>query len=262
MKFCALASGSSGNCICVSSKHTSLLVDAGISGKKIEAGLCDAGVSPDSISAILVTHDHTDHTQGVAVFAHKYGIPICATEGTLMYIREHARCDFPASQMRAVRPDRSFAIGDIEVLPFRTSHDARDPVAYVLSADGKKLGMATDLGVADDYVAEHLAGCDGLYIEANHDVNMLMLGRYPYPLKVRIRSEYGHLSNDECAALIRKVRHEGLNSIVLAHISKDNNFAELAYETVRLDMESDTRFNVMPRLYIAKRHEISEIITL
>lgn len=259
MRFCALASGSSGNCIYVSSGETSLLVDAGISGKKIEAGLCDIGVAPESIKGVLVTHDHTDHTQGAAIFANKYGIPIYATEGTLMYIRQHART---SPKMFIVVPDKGFALGDINIMPFRTSHDALDPIAYTLCAEGKKLGMATDLGIYDDYTIEHLTGCDALYIEANHDVNMLMLGSYPYPLKVRIRSEMGHLSNDECAELIRKVRHDGLKAVVLAHISKENNFAELAYETVRLDMEQDDRFGQMPKLLIAKRHETSDMVEL
>lgn len=262
LKFCALASGSSGNCICVSHGNTALLVDAGISGKKIEAGLMDAGLSPDSIKAVLVTHDHIDHTQGAAIFARRYNIPIFATRGTLGYIRDHSRAPLPEKLMSPVEPDRSFKIGDIEITPFRTSHDAVDPVAYTLSADGRKLGMATDLGIFDEYTINHLSNCDALYIEANHDVNMLMLGSYPYSLKIRIRSELGHLSNEDCALLIRKVRHENLKSIVLAHISKENNFPELAYETVRLDIEQDTRFESVPKLYIAKRHETSDIITL
>lgn len=262
MKFCALASGSSGNCIYVGHEDTHLLVDAGISGKRIEEGLRTAHVEPSSISAILITHDHSDHTQGAAVFSKKYGVPIYATAGTLEYIVKTARCAPEQQLCRTVRADEELTIGSISVRPFAISHDAIDPVSYCLKAGGKKLGMATDLGKYDSYIIDSLSGSDALYIESNHDVNMLMLGSYPYCLKVRIASDKGHLSNEACGELVRQLRTERLKNVVLAHLSKDNNFGELAYETVRLALEDDDRFDFLPELIVAKRSEPTGMITL
>lgn len=260
MKFCALASGSSGNCIYVGHQNTAVLVDAGISGKKIEEGLTNVGIQPADINAILITHDHTDHTQGAAVFATRYGIPIYGTAGTLEYIAKNACKRLAGDRLNVIRADEDFEIGDIRVSPFKTSHDAIDPVGYCLSAGGRKLGMATDLGVYTDYTIEKLADSDALYLEANHDVNMLMLGRYPYSLKQRVHSEKGHLSNDDCGELVSKLRTPKLHTVVLAHVSKENNFEELAYETVRLALERDERYDSIPKLIVARRYEPTGII--
>lgn len=262
MRFCALASGSSGNCIYVGHDNTHILVDAGISGKKIEAALAGLGIAPESIGGIVVTHDHSDHTQAAAIMSRRFGIDLYATAGTLEYIVKNAKAVPPNSKMHEISPEKVFSIGGIEITPFRTTHDAVDPVNYTLSADGRKLAMATDLGEYDENVIRHLSGADALYIEANHDVNMLMLGTYPYPLKQRINSPLGHLSNEACAELVRSVRSSRLRAVVLAHISKDNNFEELAYETVRLTLDGDERFEGMPKLMVANRYTPSEMIEL
>lgn len=262
MEFCALASGSSGNCIYVGHEDTHILVDAGISCKRIGEGLESIGVCPESIRAILITHDHSDHIQGAALFAKKYNKDIYATRGTLDYIVNHTRYELRASQLHPVCADESFNIGAISVMPFTISHDAIDPVGYTFETPDRKLGMATDLGVYNDYVIKALEHADALYLEANHDVNMLMLGSYPYYLKQRISSNRGHLSNEACAELVTRLRTQRLKAVVLAHISKENNFEELAYETVHQAVLADKRFENIPRLMVARRTEPSDIIQL
>lgn len=262
MDFCALASGSSGNVIYVGHEGTRLLVDAGISCKRICEGLGQIGIDPTTVNAILVTHDHSDHTQGVAVFSKKYNVPVYATPGTLNYISGNARCPINPGLMHFVHADRPFDIGGIRITPFATSHDAIDPVCYCLEAGGRKLGMATDLGMYDEYIINALSNSDALYIEANHDINMLMLGSYPYSLKTRIASNLGHLSNDACGELLLKLRTPALKHVVLAHISQENNFPELAYETVRLALEQDERYTDIPELVSAKRYEPTGMIRL
>ena len=262
MRFCALASGSSGNSIYVNHADTHILVDAGISCKRIEEALLSIGVDPASISTILITHDHTDHIQGAAVFSRKYGTNIYATAGTLGAIVSGARYRPDNSNLYAIEPDSYYDIGSIRAETFRLSHDAIDPVGFALTAGGRRLGIATDLGCYDESLLEHLRGADALYVEANHDVNILMMGRYPYSLKVRVNSELGHLSNEACASLVRETRCEGTRVVMLAHISKENNFEELAFETVRQSMLADQRFSAVPRLMVANRDRPTEVIEL
>ena len=262
VEFCALASGSSGNCIYVGAGRTKLLIDAGISCKKIAEGLEQLGTDPGEIDAILITHDHCDHIQGAAVFARKYNVPIYATPLTMEFICKKAVCPpGPQLQMK-VDPDSDFFVGGIHVMPFRISHDALDPVSYTVEADGEKIGFATDLGVYDENTVRALSDCDALYIEANHDVNMLMLGSYSYSTKLRINSPLGHLSNEDCAALILRVRTERLRHVVFGHISKENNLEELAYETVRQAIASDRRFATETELMVANRYDPSALIRL
>ncbi|MBO4559941.1 MAG: MBL fold metallo-hydrolase [Lachnospiraceae bacterium] len=262
MEFCALASGSSGNCIYVGAGGSKLLVDAGISCKKIAEGLASLGIDPDEIQGILITHDHCDHIQGAAVFARKYGVPVYATPLTMEYICKKAVSPPGPQLRRLVDPDEDFSVGEIHVRPFRISHDALDPVSYTVEADGQKIGFATDLGVYDGHTVEALSDCDALYIEANHDVNMLMLGSYSYSTKLRINSPLGHLSNEDCAALILRVRTEKLRHVVLGHISKENNLEELAYETVRQALCADKRFETETQLMVANRYDPSMLIRL
>lgn len=262
MRFCALASGSSGNCIYVGTGTTHILVDAGISCKRIEEALLSIDVDPDVISAVLITHDHSDHTQGAAVFCKRHKIPVYATAATLGFLEDRPSAAYSPEQLKEVRADSSFVIGDIEIEPYRISHDALDPVSYVLSSGGRKLGMATDLGVFTDYTVDKMTGSDALYIESNHDINMLLVGPYPYPLKQRIHSEFGHLSNDDAAELILKLRSKRLKQVVLAHVSQDNNFADLAYETVRVALEQDDRGYGMPGLAVADRYKPTAVFTV
>lgn len=260
MKFCALASGSSGNCIYVGHEDTHILVDAGISGKRIAEGLVSIGVSPGELKAVLITHDHSDHVQGAAVMANKYGIPLYGTRGTLSYIAKHATRGVSEALLRPVKPEDGFKIGDISIMPFTTSHDAIDPINYTLSAGGCKLGMATDLGEYTEHTIEKLKGSDALYLESNHDYNMLMVGPYPYSLKQRVHSALGHLSNDDAAELVLKVQNGNLKNIVLAHLSKENNFPQLAESTMEAAIKQSWEFEELPAVCVAKRSEPSDMI--
>lgn len=260
MEFCALASGSSGNSIYVGNEDTRILVDAGLTGKKTIAALESIGIDPCTISAILITHDHSDHIAGAAVLARKLNVRLFGTAGTLDYIVKRSAAEIPGQLLCPVRADESFTVGSIDVSPFRISHDAIDPVAYCLSAGGRKLGMATDLGEYNDYIVERLSGCDSLYIESNHDYNMLMAGPYPYVLKSRIHSPLGHLSNDDTAKLVNMLQCERLRRIMLAHLSEENNFEELAYETVSCELKKGWKSGELPKLYVAKRYVPSEFI--
>jgi len=237
MKLCSIASGSSGNCIFVGSRKTNILVDAGISAKKIEYGLKLIDIYPDTIQGILVTHEHIDHVSGIGVMARRYHIPIYATYETAMEIRRMKSLgEIPAELFRYVEPDKAFVINDICIEPFSISHDAANPVCYTMKADNEKIGIATDLGKYDEYILSKLKDSDLLMIEANHDINMLLVGKYPYFLKQRILGDKGHLSNDTSADLISKLMAKKKQHIILAHLSKENNYEELAYETVLCEL--------------------------
>lgn len=261
-RFCPLASGSSGNSIFVGSDQTYLLVDAGISCKKITEGLILRGIDPTRIGAVLLTHDHSDHIGGITVFAKKYNIKIYGSEGTLDTVYYNAVGAISKERMFVVKPDTEFMIGDITVRPFSVSHDASEPLAYCFLHDGKKLGMATDLGEYTDYTVANLSDSDSLYLEANHDKNMLLMGPYPYSLKKRVGSALGHLSNDACGELVCKLHSDRLRRIVLAHISLENNFEELAYETVRYALESAGFSADATKIMVANRYEPMEVMDI
>lgn len=263
MKLCSIASGSSGNCIFVGSSGTNLLVDAGISAKRIENGLNELDIKPDTLQGILVTHEHSDHISGLGILTRKYHLPIYATYETACAIKKIASLgDIPEELFNYVEPNQTFMINDIMIEPFSTSHDASNPVCYTMQSEGQKIGIATDLGKYDDYIVSMLEGAELLYVEANHDVNMLMVGKYPYYLKQRILGDRGHLSNDTSADLLSRLLHPGLKHIVLAHLSKENNYEELAYETVCCElMGRDSAFTA-DMVCVAHRDRISELICI
>lgn len=262
MKLCSIASGSSGNCSYIGSQTTGVLVDAGISGKKIEQGLSSIGVDPHDLKGLLITHEHSDHIRGVGVLARKYEIPIYATAETInAMLKSSSIGRIPEGLFRFVKPDCSFFIEDIEVNPFSISHDAANPVCYTFHSGNKKIGYATDLGKYDDYIVNHLKDSDLLFLEANHDVNMLMVGAYPYYLKQRILGDHGHLSNDLSAKLICELLHDKLKNIILAHLSKENNYEALAYETVAQSVAEQAGLNA-PEITVANRDEPSAVFNL
>ena len=233
MKLCSIASGSSGNCIFAGSDKTSLLVDAGISGKRIEFGLNEIDRTTADIDAILITHEHSDHIKGLGVVARKYKIPIYATAGTIdALLAMNSLGKMPEGIFHEIREDEPCVIRDIAVHPFSISHDAAQPVGYRLENGGKRIGIATDMGQYDDYISEHLSELDGLLLESNHDVNMLQVGRYPYYLKQRILGSRGHLSNETAGQLLCRLLHDGMKKILLGHLSRENNYEALAFETV------------------------------
>ncbi len=238
MNLCSIASGSSGNCIYVGNDNTGILVDAGISKKRIVDGLTSIDVNPETLSGIFITHEHSDHISGLGVFTRKYKVPVYGTRETLLGI---LRCSsvgaIDTSLFRQVLPDQSFLVNDILVNPFSISHDAGNPVCYTFEENGKKIAVATDLGTYDEYTIGQLENCNAVLLEANHDINMLQVGSYPYNLKRRILGDRGHLSNDNSGRLLTRIFHEKLKYIFLGHLSKENNYPELAYETVKCELE-------------------------
>ncbi len=263
MKLCSIASGSSGNCIFVGSDKTNLLVDAGVSAKRIENGLNSIDICPDTIQGILVTHEHSDHVSGLGIMARRYNIPIYATYETVMALRRTRSLGEIADELfNYVEPNHAFMINDISIEPFSTSHDASNPVCYTMEMGGEKIGVATDLGTYDDYIVSKLLGSDALMIEANHDINMLMVGKYPYYLKQRISGERGHLSNDTSADLISKLIQNKKQHILLAHLSKENNYEELAYETVLCELSRLGAVTPDFNLSVARRDVPSDMVIL
>ena len=263
LELCSIASGSSGNCICVGSESCHVLVDAGISGKKIENGLHAIGLDVSDIQGILITHEHIDHVAGLGVMARRYGLPMYATQGTIDAVRgmsSMGRID--AELFHPIVSGEDFTIGDLEIHPIPISHDAADPVAYRMEHGDRKLAIATDMGTYGEDIVQELSGLDLLLLEANHDIHMLEMGPYPYPLKQRILGDRGHLSNERSGQLLGELLHDHFGAVMLGHLSKENNYEELAYETVRLEVtdgENPYRADDFP-IYIAARDHVSSVL--
>lgn len=264
MQVCSIASGSSGNCIYVGAEGHHILIDAGISRKRIVEGLRDIGVQPEQLDAIFVTHEHIDHIQGIPMMVKMFRVPVYATGGTLDGIRgKDKKGIIRMEQLFQVYADQAVQIGGMTVTPFRISHDAAEPVCYTVEAGRHKASVATDLGKYDEYIIRHLEGSELLLLEANHDISMLETGSYPYPLKCRILSELGHLSNDDSGKLLCRLLHERLRYIFLAHLSKENNYPDLAYETVKCRLWEEMGMRELPfHLMVAEREKPSGLVTL
>lgn len=240
-----------------------MLVDVGISGKRTELGLNSLGVTGEDLDGILITHEHADHISGLGVMARKYHVPIYATRGTIDAILSSGSVGkVEESLFHEVCADRKMTIKDLTVNPMRISHDAAEPVAYRIAYGSRKIGVCTDLGVYNDYTVECLKGMDAILIEANHDVNMLQVGPYPYYLKQRILGERGHLSNENSGRLLSRILHDKLQNIILGHLSKENNLPELAYEAVRMEITmGDNPYHANDfRMQVANRNEVSPVI--
>lgn len=265
MRLCSIASGSSGNCIYVGSEATHLLVDVGISGKRTELGLSSLDISGADLDGILITHEHADHIAGIGVIARKYNVPLYATPGTIKALKKCSSIGkIPEDLFVEIQPDKKITIKDITVNPMRISHDATEPVAYRFGNGTQKVAVCTDLGVFNDYTVECLKGMDALLIEANHDVNMLQVGPYPYYLKQRILGDRGHLSNENSGRLLSRILHDKLQTIILGHLSKENNLPELAYEAVRMEITlGDNPYRAEDfNLQVANRSEVSPIVRI
>ena len=265
MRMVSIASGSSGNCIYIGSDSTHILVDAGISNKRIEQGLNEIGVKGEELNGILITHEHSDHIKGLGVLSRKYGIPVYSTKETLDELGSmKSMGSYPEGIFHPICHDVDFFVGDLEIKPFKIDHDAANPVAYRIQNGKKSVAVATDMGHYSQYIIDHLQGLDAILLEANHDVKMLEAGPYPYYLKRRILGDYGHLSNENAGRLLSCILHDKLQHIFLGHLSKENNYEELAYETVRLEItEGDTPYGAgdFP-ITVAKRDAMSPIVTL
>ncbi|MFW5999607.1 MAG: MBL fold metallo-hydrolase [Halanaerobiaceae bacterium] len=234
LKISVLCSGSSGNSIYIEGKSVKILVDAGMSGKKMSGHLEEIGAEAREIDAILLTHEHKDHIQGAGVLSRRYDIPIYTTEKTW----EEAGSDLgEIESCNQCLLEEEFLLGGLEIQSFATSHDACDPRGYIIRDVDAAIGIATDTGRIPDGLQEKFHGLDCMVVESNHDLEMLMTGSYPWALKKRIRSNLGHLSNDDAAALLPEVVGSNRPLIFLAHLSEDNNIPDLALITVKNNLE-------------------------
>lgn len=260
LKFCSLASGSSGNCQLIATERTGLLLDAGLSGKYIQAAMASLSEPMDQLKGLLITHEHTDHVKCVGVMMRRYGLQLYANAATFEAI-EPKLGKFDPAQVTIFENDRAFEIGDIYVKPISITHDAVDPVAYSFTDGKNKVSVATDLGTVSESILAELFDSNLLMIEANHDVEMLKVGPYPYHLKRRILSDIGHLSNDHAGEVALEVLRSGqLHSILLGHISKENNHPELAYETVKACLEgSGVEIGLDVQLDMTYRDRVSRL---
>lgn len=263
MKVTSFASGSSGNCIYAGSDNTHLLIDSGISAKRIENGLKELELTGKDLDGILVTHEHVDHINGIGVMARRYGVPVYTTSGTKQAILETKSVGkIDADLIRVIQPEQDFTIKDFTINATSIWHDAAEPVCYSLYQDGKKASIATDLGDYNQHIIEKLKDSDLLFIEANHDIKMLEVGPYPYYLKRRILGKQGHLSNERAGQFIEELWNDRLKYIFLGHLSKENNFEELAYETVKLELTNSTvgkKTGEVP-IQVARRDRVSELV--
>ncbi len=234
-KFCSLYSSSSGNSTYIGTSRGGILVDIGVSAKRTSEALLGIGVDPCDIAAIFITHEHADHVNGVRVFAKKYGVPVYASAGTLSGMQEQGALD-PKIKTRVI-PSSGIEAAGIFVRPFATPHDSRESCGYsVVTPDGKRISVATDIGKMTDTVMDAIHGSDLVLLESNHDVGMLRNGPYPFFLKQRILSDHGHLSNENCAKTAVRLVESGTTRLVLGHLSKENNMPALAYETTHSAM--------------------------
>ncbi len=262
LTFCSLFSGSSGNAIYISSENTKILIDCGVSGKRIAASLTSIGIDASDIDAIVVTHEHRDHAHAVGIMSRRYNIPIYANTKTwtgmekgIGKIKEENKCYF--------NTQKDLYIKDMRIHPFSIPHDAAEPVGYNFYMNDTKVTLATDLGHINDDLISYLEGSEIILIESNHDVEMLKCGSYPYYLKQRILSEKGHLSNEVAGELAVRLAETGTSRILLGHLSKENNFPELAYQTVCNALQSkNIKVGKDVLLDVASRDKISKVYTI
>ncbi len=261
LKFRSLYSGSSGNSLLVETPNTKVLVDAGESAKKIENTLNDMQINAHDIDAILVTHEHSDHIKGLGVLSKKFDIPVYANEETWEAMPEVAEKVQPEKQNK-YKPYEKFDIGDLKILPFQIPHDAANPCGFNLFYNNQKISIATDLGHMDYNLIKYLEESSFLLLEANYDPNILRCSRYPYLLKQRIAGPNGHLSNETAGKTISYLMKSGLSKVMLGHLSKENNFPELAYQTVIDELCNNNFDENKLRMGIASRTSPSDIIEI
>ncbi|WP_100065432.1 MBL fold metallo-hydrolase [Miniphocaeibacter massiliensis] len=262
LKFCSLASGSSGNALYIESNKTKILVDAGFSGKVIENLLLKANVLPESLDAILITHEHIDHIKGAGVLSRRYNIPILANEETwLAMLNKIGKIE--EKNIIVFKNDIDFTLRDLDIHPISTYHDSANSCGYIINKNNKKISILTDTGIINQRMKNLISGSDVYLIEANHDIEMLKNGSYSYNLKKRILSVKGHLSNEDCAFTLGEVLTGNQENVILGHLSQENNTEQMAYDTVNnylTNLGLDTNRDIF--LSLANRSNISNQIIL
>lgn len=260
-RFCPVYSGSSGNMLFAEGGGARVIIDCGFTGKAAEKAMDEIGVPLSTIDAILVTHDHSDHTKGVGILSRRYKIPVYANAGTFAAM-EPITGKLPEGLMRTFATGSDFYIKELNVLTFPTPHDAAESVGFTLGCGKKRVSVMTDIGHFDDRLLSCAASSDLVLLEANHDVEMLNVGPYPYPLKKRILSSVGHLSNDACGEALIKLYQTGVRRAILGHLSGENNMESLALETVRQCLrqadiaDGEFSLDIAHRGVIGKMYEI------
>lgn len=255
LSVCVLASGSKGNAIYISDGQTAILMDAGLSGIEIQRRMEAAQLDIRDLKAIVVSHEHSDHVRGVGVMARRYHLPVYINQATAAAASSQlGRID----DMRYYDIGQSFTIDQLAVHPFAISHDAADPAGFTVAQNGRKIGIATDLGIATGMVKQHLKACSALVLEANHDPTMLTEGPYPWPLKQRIKGRNGHLSNQASRDLLGEIKHDGLCHVILAHLSEVNNTPEKALEAVHQAIQKEDQL----KLHVACQERCSDLVVL
>ncbi|MCI8276703.1 MAG: MBL fold metallo-hydrolase [Clostridia bacterium] len=261
LKFCSLYSGSSGNCLFINSNNTKLLVDCGTSGKKVTEALASIDSSIEEIDAILVTHEHSDHIQSLGLISSKYNIPVYANLETWNAM-EAQKKKISENNIKIFENDKDFVLNDLTIHPFSTPHDAANPCGFNIHNGKRKLSIATDLGHMDNRILDTLKDSSFLLLESNYDPEILKLSKYPYLLKERIKGPNGHLSNSTAGKTISALINKNLKSVMLGHLSKENNFPELAYQTVLNElMDANIDTNTI-NINVANRSNPTKLINL
>ena len=259
MQICTLASSSSGNCTLVREGATNILIDAGISMRRITCSVRELGLEPSMLTAVLVTHEHNDHICGLATMVKNYNIPVYAPR----LVAENAQGVIPAlcGRISTIPVGEDFIIGGLEVRAFHTPHDTQESVGYKIRSGNRTFALATDMGLVSEEVLTELIGVNAAVLEANHDITMLKNGPYPYALKKRILSDRGHMSNRLCSRLAGRLFENGAEKLILGHLSSENNTPELAYETVKQGLEAcGGSPGVNVELYVAPRAETGPVL--
>lgn len=253
LEVCVLSSGSRGNSIYVSGGSTAILIDAGLSGVEIERRLASRELEPECLDAIIVSHEHADHIHGVGVLSRRFDLPVYISRKT----------ELAATQLGTVKHihhfecGNSFHVNNLILHPFSVSHDAEDPAGFTIGQNGSKIGIATDLGHPTSLVKEHLKDCSLLVLEANHDMDMLIDGPYPWPIKQRIRSRTGHLSNESTRQLLTEVLHDELRHVILSHLSETNNTPQKALSVIGQALN-----HIKATLGVAHQNRCTEMYTI
>lgn len=256
LEISVLGSGSRGNATLVRTEKTSVLIDAGFTCKQITLRMAEAGWSPDRLDGIVVSHEHSDHIRGLRVLNRRHEQTLYASEATLDTPEVRAT---ELGRTVSITAGESFSIGDIDITPFTIPHDAADPLGFIIEAEGIRLGHVTDIGFPTELARHHLRGCHALVLESNHDRDMLINGPYPWPVKQRIMSRSGHLENTDAAVLLADVLHGDLQTVLLAHLSQQNNSPDAA-STSFATMLDEKANGHRPRVIVTSQDTPAETI--